>query len=151
MKARKGFTLVEVVACTVILAIVTIGAVAISNQILQMKTEARNTVYLSMHNLNTMERLRQMVYELPKGQMLLSYYNQDTFSSSDILTEVFIDSAVWDDFQIYEVKIESRMKIYHQLLKSSYTLTSIGGYSNLEDSVEGDGPYLGEDDVVLGG
>ncbi len=147
-KKRKGFTLVETIACCVILAIVTIGAVSISAHISALKVEARNTVYLSTHNLNVMERIRQMSYALSEGEELLSFYGgtldaagnrggNTLFDSSDIYTDVYIQTAVWDDFRVYNVRMESRMVKYKQSLVSTYTMTNIGGYFQPESIEDG--------------
>lgn len=133
---RKGFSLIEVVACTLILAIVVIGTVSVSNKIGLMKTEARNEVQLSLHNLNIMERLRQMSYSLGEGEELLNYYSSDVFGSSTINSDVYIETAIWDDFRIYNIRIESRMKGYNQDLVSAYSMTNIVGYkkpSSMDD------------------
>ncbi len=132
-KPRKGFTLIEVIACTVILAIVVIGSMVVSNQISMMKTESRNTVYLSLHNLNVMERLRQMSYELEEGETLLNYYNTDVFGNSQYNTDVYLENATFEHFRVYNVRIETRMIGYKQTLVSTYTLTSIGGHHVPDD------------------
>lgn len=148
---RKGFTLVETIACCLILAIVTIGAASVSAHISALKVEARNSVYLTTHNLNVMERLRQMSYSLAEGEELLNFYGgtldmlgnrggNPVFDSSDIYTDVYIETAPWDDFRVYNVRIDSRMVKYKQTLVSTYTMTNIGGYKtpeSIEDSDEG--------------
>lgn len=133
LAARKGFTLVEVIACTVILVMVVIGATLVSRQISVMKTESRNTVYMSLHNLNVMERLRQMSYDLQTGEELLAYYSSDTFGTSEFTTDVYVQMSTWDSFKVYSVRIETRMQGYTQLLISTYTMTNIGGYHRIED------------------
>lgn len=147
-KTRKGFTLVETIACCVILAIVTIGTVSISAHISALKVEARNSVYLSTHNLNVMERLRQMSYSLTTDESLLSFYGgtmdaagnrggNTIFDTSEIYTDVYIQTAVWDDFKVYVVRMESRMVKYKQTLVSTYTMTNIGGYKQPESIEDG--------------
>lgn len=151
-KPRKGFTLVEMIICALILAIVVICVASISGTLSTLKTETRNSIFLSMHNLNTSERLRQMVYELPEGEQLNAFYGaptgtgaggvidpSDIFSTDEILTRVFVTAGSMDHFQVYVVRIESQMRGYKQRLVSSYTLTNIGGHApggSLEDPVE---------------
>ena len=133
MKARKGFTLVEVVACTIILAMVTIGTVSISGRINVMRTDARNATYLSLHNLNVMEELRQRLYNLGPGEELPGFYNATEFSSSTITTTVKLDMATWDNFRVYDVVIDSRVNATKQPLRSRYTLTNIGRPTYIDD------------------
>ena len=140
MKARKGFTLVEVVACTIILATVTLGAVSISSRINAMKVESKNTTYLSLHNLNVMEELRQRVYDLSLGEEMPAFYDSSEFSSSDITTTVSLDMSYLDQYRVYDVVIESRAA-NKQKLKSRYVLTDIG-------SPHYDGLLEGDEDVV---
>ena len=126
MKSKKGFTLVEVIACTVILAMVTIGTVSISARIQIMKSDSRGATYLSLHNLNVMEELREKLYSLPAGEELPAHFEEDVFSSPSILTNVIIDTETWYNYKIYNVTITSRMRQTRQVLRSSYTLTNIG-------------------------
>lgn len=151
LKKRKGFTLVEVIACTLLLAIVVIGAVAVSRQIAMMKTESRNSVYLSTHNLNVMERIRQMSYELAEGEELLAFYDTDVMGNSQYNTVVYIETATFEHFRVYNIRIETRMIGYKQTLVSTYTMTNIGGH-HVPDDFIGDGegtPGDGGDENVL--
>lgn len=144
MKKRRGFTLVETVLCCVILAVVTIGTSSVSAHISALKVEARNTVFLSTHNLNVMERLRQMAYDLGEGEVLLNYYGSELFGTSEIDTDIYIHQTTWDDFYIYNVRLESRMRKYQQTLTSTYTMTNIGG-PYIPESIED----VGDTGVIL--
>lgn len=142
-KKRKGFTLIEAVACMMVLAIVSLGMFAVSNQINQMRIRARNEIWLSMHNLNCMERLRQMSYELQPGEELLDFYGsvgnqagldpshgpivQDIFSTTEAETSVWINMAKLEKFRVYHVRIHSRMIGYTQTLTNTYVFTNMGG------------------------
>lgn len=149
LKSRKGFTLVEVVSCTIILALVVMGAIVVSRQIATMKTESRNTVYLSTHNLNVMEQLRQMSYELADGEELLAFYNSDTFGTSQFNTDVYIDTSLFEHFRVYNIRIESRMIGYKQTLVSTFTMTNIGGHHTPDDFIGGDSQPGEDGDITL--
>lgn len=142
---RRGFTLVEVIASTVILAVCIIGMAIASQTITRLKTEARNDVFLTTHNLNVMERLRQMTFDLQPGEELLAYYASDTFGTSEINTDVYIDTSTLGQFRVYDVRIESRMIGYVQMLTSKYAFTNMGGYKSIE-SMEPGGGYTPPDD-----
>lgn len=149
-KKRKGFTLIEVIACTLLLGIVVIGATIVSQQIAVMKTESRNSVYLSLHNLNVMERIRQMSYELVGEEELLSFYDTDMFGDSQYNTNVYIETASFEHFRVYDIRIETRMIGYRQMLVSTYTMTNIGGHHVPDDFIgaEGGTPGDGGDNVL---
>lgn len=125
MSKKKGFTMVEVVGCTVMLTLIVIGVVAVSKTIDEMKVSTRNTVYLSLHNLNCMERLRQIALSEDEG-LLLSYSDED-LGSDMIETTATIERATWDKYNIYNVTISSRMREMPQRLVSKYIITDIGG------------------------
>lgn len=127
MKRRRGFTLIEIIGCTVMMALIVIGVVAVSLSIDDMRVGTRNTVYLSTHNLNCMERIRQMCLD-PTQDMLL-YYGDDMFGSDEIETDISLTPSTWDHFTAYRVTIESRMREYRQRLTSVYLITDIGGVS----------------------
>lgn len=145
---RKGFTLVETIACCVILAVVTVGVVSVSKHINSLKAEARNDVMLSLHNLDCMERLRQMAYALPTGEELLSYYSSDVFGTNDFDTEVFIEMATLDDYRVYNVRIDSRVIGYKKHLVNTYIFTSIGGPKPITEDTFDTG--ITPDDVLGG-
>lgn len=132
-KRRKAFTLVEVVVCALILSLVTIGAVSVSSQINALKSSSQNTVYLTLHNLNCMEQLRQMSYDLANGVELFSHYGPDVFGTSKIDTDVYLDMAKMGEFRVYSVRIQSSMKDYNDSLVNTYVFTSIGRYQNSSD------------------
>lgn len=132
MKTRKGFTLVETVACCLILAVVTVGVVAISQHIALLKTESRNKVQMTLHNLDCMERLRQMSYELGDGEELLNYYDKSVFSNNDFDTEVFLEMTELDTYRVYNVRMITKTVGYKQKLVNTYVFTNIGGPKPLE-------------------
>lgn len=131
MRRRKGFTLIEVIGCTVMLCLIVIGVVAVSYSIDDMRTRTRNTVYLSIHNLDCMERVRQMC--LDPTQDILLYYGDDTFGSDDIETEVTLTPSAWDHYTVYSVTVSSKMREQNQRLVSEYLITDIGGVSYDEE------------------
>ncbi len=126
LKSRKGFSLVEMVAVVVILAIVTIGTVLVSQSISTMRTQSRNSIYLTTHNLNVMEDLRAEMEELGETGELMASYPENVYSTEDISTVVTIDVSNWDNFKVYNVKIESRMKKFPQKVTNTFIMTNIG-------------------------
>ena len=89
-----------------------------------------------------------MSYAQAPGEELLNFYGgtidaagnrsgNTIFDSSDIYTDVYIQTAVWDDFRVYSIRMESRMVKYKQTLVSTYTMTNIGGYYEPESLEEG--------------
>lgn len=129
-KRRKGFTLIEVIGSTAMLSLIVIGVVAVSLTIDGMRSRTRNTVYLSVHNLNCMERVRQLC--LDDNQSILLYYGDEIMGSDTIETEVSLEPATWDHFTVYSVKVNSKMRDGGQRLVSEYLITDIGGVSYLE-------------------
>lgn len=136
-RKRKGFSLVEMVAVAIILAVITISVTFVSQAVSVLRTQQRNSIYLSTHNLNVMEQIRREMNQLGETGELPSYYGdvdgaQDTgievrdFSTTEIATRVYITKAPWDNFHVYSVRIESRVRGYVQRLNSTYILTDIG-------------------------
>lgn len=136
-RKRKGFSLVEMVAVAIILAIITISVTFVSQAVSVLRTQQRNSIYLSTHNLNVMEQIRREMNQLGETGELPSYYGdvdgaQDTgieardFSTTEIATRVYITKTPWDNFHVYSVRIESRVRGYVQRLNSTYILTDIG-------------------------
>lgn len=131
MRKRKGFTMIEIIGCTVMMALIVIAVVSVSLSIDDMRVSTRNTVYLSTHNLNCMERIRQMCLD-PSQDMLL-YYGDDTFGSDTIETEITLEPATWDQYTIYSVTVGSKVRDAKQRLVSEYIITDIGGVSYSEE------------------
>lgn len=127
MRRRKGFSLIEMITCTAILALIVIVVVRSSMAVDTLRVQTRDSVYLSLHNLNTMERLRQQC--LDDGNSMLLYYDDVALGSSTIQTEAFLKEATLDHFKVYKVRIESMMRDTHQRLTSEYIITSIGEYA----------------------
>lgn len=127
MRRRKGFSLIEMITCTAILALIVIVVVRSSMAVDTLRVQTRDSVYLSLHNLNTMERLRQQC--LDDGDTMLLYYDDIALGSSTIQTEAFLKEATLDHFKVYRVRIESMMRDTRQRLTSEYIITSIGEYS----------------------
>lgn len=73
-KRRKGFSLIEMVAVAIMLAIITVAVVIISEAVSGLRIRARNNVLLSTHNLNVMEQLRQEMNRIGVGEALEVYY-----------------------------------------------------------------------------
>ena len=124
MKKRKGFTMIEMIASTALLTLIVIGVMSSSLMIESLETQTKNTVYLSVHNLNCMERLRKECTESDSG--LLSYYGDDYLGTIDIETVAYLERATWDHFNIYRVKIQSNVRETSQVLTSEYVITDIG-------------------------
>lgn len=135
MKRRAGFTMLEMVATAAFMAIIVVSLIATSDSVSTLRTNTRDTVYLSVHNLNCMERLRQMCLSADSG--LLYYYGDSDFGTTDIETEIFIERAEWDSFNIYSVRIESKIRESRNRLVADYVLTDIGA-TVLRESVNGE-------------
>lgn len=127
MRTRRGFTMIEVIASTVLLVTIVIGVTALTVAINSQKTDIQNTVYLSVHNLTCMERVKEMAMD--PDEELLNHYDDDTFGTGDIYTEVFVEQAFLDNYSVYEVKIVSKMRDFKQKLTSLYTVTDIGKFN----------------------
>lgn len=150
MKKRSGFTLIEMVVVTIILAIVTVACVVVSRAVNEQRIQARNSIYLTTHNLNVMEQLRQYMNQLGESGGLYSYYGyQDDdqenyqlqqqgvlnptaadrrpdYSTNDVRTEVFIEIVPWDNFHLYNIRIESKLVGYKSRVTNEYIMTDIG-------------------------
>lgn len=149
-KKRKGFSLVEMVAVAIILAIITIACVLVMQSTASMRIQSRNSIYMTTHNLNVMEKLRQEINRLGIYGELHPYYGfaDDTeeynllvaegknpddknnyradYSTDDIRTEVYIEICPWNNFHLYNVRIESKIIGYPQRLTNTFVLTDIG-------------------------
>lgn len=110
-----------------VMSIIIIAVTTFSMQISAIKTRSKNIVYLTQHNLNCMEQLRQMC-RAGTGD-LLTYYGDDTFGSLDIETEVSIETQVWDNFKIYKVTLTSKPRdgAEGDKLVNEFVMTNIGG------------------------
>lgn len=151
MKKRSGFTLIEMVVVTIILGIVTIGCAVVGKAVNDQRIMARNSIYLTTHNLNVMEQLRQHMNSLGIHGSLVNYYGfQDDdeeraiwvaehpgstladaqlrpdYSTNDVRTEVFISTTQWDNFHLYNIRIESKLKGYSARVINDYVMTDIG-------------------------
>lgn len=132
MKRRKGLSMIEMITCTIILALIVITVVRSSMAIDTLRVQTRDSVYLSLHNLNTMERLRQQCLE--DGSTMLLYYDDVALGTATIETEAFLKEASVDHFRIYKVRIESKVRDTNQRLTSEYIITSIGEYAAVSTS-----------------
>ena len=127
LKRRLGFSMIEMITCTVLMALIVIGVVSSSMAIDSLRVQTRDSVYLSLHNLNVMERLRQDCLD-PTNAMLL-YYSDQQLGSDTIETQAYLTDSTWDHFHVYKVRVESRIRETRQRLNSEYIITDIGGYA----------------------
>lgn len=132
MRRRKGFSMIEMITCTAILALIVLVVARSSMAVDALRVQTRDSVYLSLHNLNTMERLRQQCLE--DGATMLLYYDDVALGSSTIQTEAFLKEASIDHFRVYKVRIESMMRDTRQRLTSEYIITTIGEYAEVTAS-----------------
>lgn len=135
MRRRKGFTLIEMMASTILLGFIIVCVASLSRAIGMQKTTSENTVYLSLHNLECMERLRQMaatVGQIP-SQQLANVYGDEEMGSLDIETHVYVETAKYQQFYVYRVTVRSKMRELPQRLTSHYIMTSIGSAVYDED------------------
>lgn len=127
---RKGFTLVEVIASAAFLAFIVIAVVSVSHGITAQKEASENSVYMSTHNLNCMERLRQMAWQaLAVGSQLNNYYEDMEFGTTDIETFVYVTTTELGRYHVYNVRIASKMRVGRQRLTQNYVLTDMGAQS----------------------
>lgn len=126
MRRFKGFSMIEMVSSIALLALIVIAVAKASMAIDALRVQTRETVYLSLHNLNVMERLRQMCLENSDGIML--FYGDAEFGTLDVETEAFLKEASIDNFKVYKVRIESKTRDTNQRLTSEYIITDIGAY-----------------------
>ena len=135
---RKGFSLVEMIVCTVILAVVTVGMASVSGQITSMKTRSREDVLVGAHNLNTMERVRQMMRD---GELSLegsTYLKGGEFSTTQFSTEVYAEPTKLDSYNVVAVRIESTLNGSSRKIASTCVLTDIGGKRASTNGPSGD-------------
>lgn len=125
MRRRKGFTLIETIATASMLALIVITVVTSSLSIAAMRKATKDTVYLSIHNLNQMERLRQIAISEEEG--LLDFYSNDVLGSLTVETTAEVSRTAWDHFTVYHVTLKSKMKDSGARLTSEYVVTDIGG------------------------
>ncbi len=149
-KRRSGFSLVEMIAVAIILAIITIACVQVTQATSAMRIQSRNSILMTTHNLNVQEQLRQEINRLGIYGELANYYgfaddgeereiliaegkNPDDhtnyradYSTDSIRTEVFIEICPWDNFHLYNVRVESKIIGYPQRLTNTFVLTDIG-------------------------
>ena len=130
MRKRKGFTMVEMIACTVMLALLVVGVVNCVLSIQALRAKTADSVLLSTHNINCLERLRQMAAD-PYEEILL-YYGDETFGSSDIATDIVLEKATIGSYNVWCATITSEMRDTHRKLVSTYTITNIGGIDYTE-------------------
>lgn len=119
---RRGFTLVETIACALILSVVILGVLGAASTIKNSQASARNRLYLGVHQLNVMEELRQKAFT----ERLLAFYDESAFSTSDITTTVRIEESALENFIVYRVEMESKMKDSKDFIYNVFTLTDIG-------------------------
>lgn len=130
MRKRKGFTMVEMIACTVMLALLVVGVVNCVLSIQALRAKTADSVLLSTHNINCLERLRQMAAD-PYEEILL-YYGDETFGSSAIATDIVLEKATIGSYNVWCATITSEMRDTHRKLVSTYTITNIGGIDYTE-------------------
>lgn len=150
VRKRKAFSLVEMIAVTVVLAIIVIACTRVTQATSALRIQARNAILLTTHNLNVMEKLNQELNRLGVDGTLHPYYGfadddserqlivaaggdpndmnlyRPDFSSTSIRTEVFVEESVMGNFYVYNVSIESKVIGYPQRLVSRVVFTNIG-------------------------
>lgn len=131
LRKRHGITLIEMVFSMAVFVVIVMFTAQISQNISGLKNRTTDTVYLSMHNLNVMERIRQWSSE-PYGDLLL-YYGDDEVGTTDIQTSAELVKSTCGTFNIYEVKITSKMRANRTRLVTTYVVTDIGGTRLVEE------------------
>lgn len=123
---KKGFTLVEAVVTTLLISITCLTVAKVVISVNNSRMDMQNTVYLSNHNLNCMERLRQMARDT--DGMLLDHYGSETFGTNDFDTNVDIETVPLGDYFIYYVDIQSSTKTNGRFNKAedTFIMTNIG-------------------------
>lgn len=137
MRKRRGFSFIEIITVTGILALVVVVVVRASISVAAMKKHTGDITYLAVHNMKVMEDLRNRA--MTGTSELLSIYggddgSNDEFSSIDIKTVVLVDSTKWGTQTIYRVKMESKLKNGRTKLESEFVITTIGANPPVEES-----------------
>lgn len=122
-KRRKGFTLVEVIATAVLISLIVVIVVQATMSVNALRVKTSDSVRLSVHNLNTIERLRQMCQDETYG--LLRFYGDEVLGSTEVETTATIDWTLWDRYYIYDVVLESKMRGTGNRLVSRCVITDI--------------------------
>lgn len=124
MEMKRRGTIAESLLSMVLLVVVAMALIQVTNTVMATKTRTRDTVFLSLHNVNCYEKLRQ---ELIKGDgQILKYYGDDYLGSSTIYTEANVEVSTLDTYSIYEITVSSRQRATKTKLRSTYLLTNIG-------------------------
>lgn len=123
--------MIETIGCTIMLSIIVLGVVSVTLSIEALRAKTADSVLLATHNLNCIERLRQLSTD-PYEELLL-FYGDETFGSSSIETEVSLDEASWGSYNVWCVTVSSKVRGTGRRLVSTFTLTDIGGIDYSED------------------
>lgn len=121
---RMGFTLIEMVACTVILSILIISVLSVAKTVKAAQVEARNKTYMAVHQLDIMERLKQMAYS---ESNLLSYYGTEVLGTDKFKTDAKVETAVMGDFLLYRVTLRTSERSSGMLMSNTFVLSNAGG------------------------
>lgn len=123
-ESRRGFTLVEMVACTVILSMVILGIISVAKTIKTSQVESRNNTYMAMHQLNIIGRIKKMALE---SEHLMGYYAEDVFSTSEFRTTVTVQESSLGEFLVYRVEMRTETVETGDRMSNSFIITNIGG------------------------
>lgn len=120
---RKRGELIEACLSSMCLGLLLFAAVSVVAWISSMRAESRAVAYMTVHNLDCMERLKADAKL--SGNDLLDRYVNDEFSSADIETTVSTSQFSVDGLKGYVVRIKSKEIGSPYKLESKYVLTLI--------------------------
>lgn len=120
---RKRAELIEACLSSMCLGLLLFAAVSVVAWISSMRAESRAIAYMTVHNLDCMERLKADAKL--SGNDLLDRYVNDEFSSADIETTVSTSQFSIDGLKGYVVRIKSKEIGSPYKLESKYVLTLI--------------------------
>lgn len=130
-KTRKGFSMLESIASAIILSIIIIGVLSVKRTVQAENIRARESLYMSMHQLSVMEELKQM----SGRSRLLAYYGPSEFSTLEFETTVNVTESSIGDFLVYYVELNTYNEDKSEHMRNTFTMTNIGS-TQREDSLD---------------
>lgn len=123
--------MLESIASALILSIIIIGVLSVKRVVQTESIRARESLYMSMHQLNVMEELKQMAGRA----RLLAYYGPTEFSTLEYETTVNIEESAMGDFIIYYVEMDTYNEDKSEHMHNAFTMTNIGA-TQKEESLD---------------
>lgn len=114
------------------MALIILGVMKVTVTINSLRTATRDTVYLSVHNLNCMEKIRQDFVYGDRSPLL--YYGDDELGDLYITTSAELSQSSWGNYNIYYVVLKSRMRESSVSLTNEFMFTDIGEFKFTEEA-----------------